>query len=86
MNMITINGRRFVAEEDIKGLLRKIEVQKASMEDSAVCPSCGAVNQSEVIDSRLHIKYNGIWRRRRCKCGYRWNTIEVNCDFGCRKG
>ena len=40
-----------------------------------ICPECGAANNSEVTDSRPREK--GLYRRRKCICGYRWSTLEV---------
>ena len=40
-----------------------------------VCPNCGEEDQSEIKDSR-NVK-GGKRRRRECKCGYRFSTLEI---------
>lgn len=37
------------------------------------CPKCGA--RTEVINARVYARY--MRRRRSCKCGFRFSTIEV---------
>lgn len=41
------------------------------------CPEC-SINQSMVIDTRLRVENNVIYRRRKClKCKHRWSTLEI---------
>ena len=41
------------------------------------CPGCGNFVSSKVIDSRALENHDAKRRRRECKCGERWNTIEI---------
>jgi len=43
-----------------------------------VCPECGGYN-IRVVDSRPQTG-NTIRRRRSCRCGHRWSTIEIEVD------
>lgn len=45
------------------------------------CPACES-QRLKVKDSRQH---KGTTRRRRecIGCGFRWHTMEVNCDIHC---
>lgn len=46
-----------------------------------LCPGCGAINESTVIETRMMAQ--GVTRRRRhCgNCGVRWTTAEVNYEW-----
>lgn len=40
------------------------------------CPGCGGW-ESNVVDTGPASDTNGIYRRRKCACGFRYNTREV---------
>lgn len=40
------------------------------------CPKCNCMTHGSVIDSRPSGE-NGIRRRRRCECGFRYTSIEI---------
>ena len=48
---------------------------------SKYCPKCGG--DSYIVDGR-NKKY-GYRRRRECElCGFRWSTLEIVIESGCR--
>lgn len=43
--------------------------------DGIHCPACGAVDSTNVIETRR--RPSAIFRRRECACKFRFSTIEV---------
>lgn len=50
-------------------------ISDLTLDHSVACPTCNAIYTTSVINSRtigLTIR-----RRRKCRCGTRWSTLEV---------
>ena len=53
-------------------------IERAAELAGFLCPKCNA--RTLVIDSRYAPRRNGIRRRRKCVCGFRFTTRETQDD------